>query len=65
MSGKQLDRRGFLRNMALAGVSIACLDLAGCGGEGGGADTSAGYAMKGKFEKNVGLAVARFKKRLD
>ena len=61
MSGKRLDRRDFLRNMALAGASVACLDLAGCGKEGGGdtAGEAAGYAMKGRFEKDVGLAVAR------
>lgn len=61
MSGKHLDRRDFLRSMALAGASMACLDLAGCGKDGGGgtADGAAGYAMKGKFEKDVGLAVAR------
>ncbi len=61
MSGKRLDRRDFLRNMALAGASFACLDLAGCAKEGGGdaAEGAAGYAMKGGFEKNVGLGVAR------
>jgi uncharacterized protein (DUF362 family) len=61
MSGKRLDRRDFLRNMALAGASAACLELVGCGKEGGGetATESAGYAMKGRFEKDVGLAVAR------
>jgi uncharacterized protein (DUF362 family) len=61
MSGKHVDRRDFLRNMALAGASVACLDLGGCGKEGGGdtAGEAAGYAMKGRFEKAVGLAVAR------
>ena len=61
MSGKKLDRRDFLRNMALAGASFACLDLAGCGKEGGSdaASRAAGYAMKGRFEKGAGIAVAR------
>jgi uncharacterized protein (DUF362 family) len=61
MSGKKVDRRDFLRNMAIAGASMACLDLVGCGKEGGGdtAGEAAGYAMKGRFEKDVGIAVAR------
>lgn len=61
MSDKKVDRRDFLRNMAIAGASMACLDLVGCGKEGGGdtAGEAAGYAMKGRFEKDVGIAVAR------
>jgi uncharacterized protein (DUF362 family) len=61
MTCKKLDRRDFLKNMALAGASLACINLAGCGKEGAGdtAEKAAGYAMKGGFEKDVGLAVAR------
>ena len=61
MAGRRVNRRDFLKNVALAGASVACIDLVGCGKEGGGdvADKAAGYAMKGRFEKDVGIAVAR------
>ena len=61
MAGRRVNRRDFLKNVALAGASVACIDLVGCGKEGGGdvADKAAGYAMKGRFEKDVKRPQAR------
>ena len=56
-----MDRRDFIRNMAVAGASMACFNLLGCGKEGGGetAGEAAGYTMKGGFVRDAGLGVAR------
>jgi uncharacterized protein (DUF362 family) len=61
MAGSRIDRRDFLKSMALAGASMACFNLAGCGkeaGEGAG-EGAARLAMKGGPDGNIGLAVAR------